>query len=35
MNLPEKYAERMKNMLGEDYDKYLKTRGVKNEIYGF
>lgn len=29
MNLPEKYAERMKNMLGEDYDKYLKSLDEK------
>ena len=25
MNLPEIYAQRMKNMLGDDYDKYLQS----------
>jgi NOL1/NOP2/sun family putative RNA methylase len=29
MNLPEKYAERMQRLLGEDYDKYLKSLDEK------
>ncbi len=29
MNLPEKYAQRMQGLLGEDYDKYLKSLDEK------
>ena len=29
INLPEKYKERMKMLLGEEYDKYVEALGEK------
>lgn len=34
MRLPEKFEDRMKKMLGDEYDDFIKSMGRNSDIYG-